>query len=188
MVRNLQAEMPILPIKVFGRLDAFLMDPETDEIVQEVHTPNTVVDGGEILIAELLAGEDLGGTGLSYAGAGDLGLGLQFCQVGVDGSDTTQGMYGMIDTSGITTNNYTSLTLDIASPGNIITAASQFTYNDGNHTTGLREAGLFTNTSAPSSKTDTSSRMFNRVNFATINKNDSYQLTLNWTITIGSVA
>jgi len=187
MVRNLNNEMPLLPIKVFGRLDAFLMDPERDEIVQEIHTPNTVVDGGEILIAELLGGEDLAGNPLAYATTGDLGKGLQFCQVGANGDASTQGMYGMQDTSGITTNNYTTITVDITSPGNIITAAAQFTYGDGNHATGLREAGLFTNSSDPASKTDTSSRMFNRVNFATINKNTTYQLTFNWTITIGTV-
>jgi len=183
MCRNLQAEMPKIPVKVFGRLDAFLMDVETGKIVEERHTPNDVIDGGEIWIAELLAGEEYGGAGLTYS-AGNLGHGLQYTQIGIDGAATTQGMFDLESKSGITT-NYETTENDVSTPGNVIVATSTFSTGIGNGA--LQEAGLFSNSGDPASSTATDVRMFNRVNFATINKSTSFQLTFQWTITIGTV-
>ena len=59
-----------------GRLDIFLMDPKTGEIVEERHIHNTIVDGGEIWVAELLCGQEYGDSVLTY-GAGQLGWGIQ---------------------------------------------------------------------------------------------------------------
>ncbi len=183
MCRNLQAEMPLIPIKVVGKLDAFLMDVKTGRIVEERHTPNDVIDGGEIWIAELLGGEDYSGVQLTYS-AGNLGYGLQYTQVGIDGTATTQGMFDLENKSTITT-NYVTTENDVSSPGNVIVATSTFSTGIGNGA--LQEAGLFSNSGDPASATDTTKRMFNRVNFATINKTTSFQLTFQWTITIGTV-
>lgn len=185
MIRNLNDEMPPLRVPLFGKLDLFLQDPITKKVVESRHTPNDIVDGGEIWIAELLGGEEYGGTTLTYS-AGNLGYGLQYNQVGSDGAATTQGMFGMVSTSGITGNYFQATTNDVASPGNEVVATATYSTSNGNGA--LKEAGLFSSSALPSTSTDTASRMFNRVNFATINKTDSFQLTLQWTITIGTVA
>ncbi len=80
--------------------------------------------------------------------------------------------------------------MDVATPGNQIVARGTFTTDEGNTGTlgGLQEAGLFSYSGIPASKTDTSSRMFNRTSFAEINKSISFELTFQWTITIGTVA
>lgn len=184
MVRNLNDEMPPLGVPIFGRLDLFLQDPITKKVIDERHTPNDIVDGGEIWIAELLGGEEYGGTTLTYS-AGNLGWGLQYNQVGVGGAATTQGMFGMQSTSGITGTVYQATANDVASPGNEVISTATYSTSNGNGA--LQEAGLFSSSALPVSTTDTSSRMLNRVNFATINKTDSFQLTFQWTITIGTV-
>ena len=186
MVRNLNDEMPPLRVPLFGKLDLFLQDPMTKEVIEERHTPNDIVDAGEIWIAELLAKEEYGGSALSF-GAGELGWGIQYTHVGTVGDATLQTMYAMQgSTSGITTNYYETTVNDVSSPGHKVVSVSTYTTAHGNGA--LREAGLFSNDTYPQSSTDTVSRMFNRVNFATINKTDAFQLTLQWTIQIGSVA
>lgn len=188
MVRNLNDEMPPLRVPLFGKLDLFLQDPVTKEVIEERHTPNDIVDGGEIWIAELLAQEDYSGTPLVYS-LGGLGYGIQYNHVGIGGAATTQGMYKMQNTSGITTNYYQSCTgsRDVSSPGHIVIATATYGVSDGNGA--LQEAGLFSSSAMPNTSggTATNSRMFNRVNFATINKTDAFQLTFQWTITIGTV-
>lgn len=186
MVRDLSAEMPPLRINMVGRMDAFLMDPKTGEVIEERHTKNTIVDGGEIWVAELLTGEEYGDTVLTY-GAGQLGWGIQYCQVGTDGSATVETSF-KVDTTSITGNWYKQMTggdKDIISPGNEMVLTASFATDEGNGN--LQESGLFSNSGVPTSKTDTSSRMFNRVNFATISKDTTFTLTFEWHVTIGSV-
>ena len=190
MFRNINAEMPMLPIRLVGAVDIYMTEPKTGKVVEERHIKNDIVDGGEIWIAELLAGEDLSGSTLSYA-AGKLGFGLQYVQVGSDGTQSAQTYYKMQSTSGITgsANSYwsqiTAPGMDVASPGNQIVARGTFVTAEGNGA--LQEAGLFSNSTEPGSITDTASRMFNRTTFATINKSVSFELTFQWTITIGTV-
>lgn len=191
MFKNINKEMPLLPIRLVGALDIYMTEPKTGKVVEERHIKNDIVDGGEIWIAELLAGEDLAGVGLVYT-AGELGAGLQYVQIGTSGAATTQGMFSMQNTSGITgsaNSYYTQITapgMDVASPGNQIVARGTFTTDEGNGA--LQEAGLFSDSTEPGSKTDTASRMFNRTTFATINKSTSFELTFQWTVTIGTVA
>ena len=169
-----------------GRLDIFLMDPKTGEIVEERHVHNTIVDGGEIWVAELLCGQQYDDTILSY-GAGQLGWGIQYMHVGTNTSTTTQGDYN-VNTSGITGSTYSFYTAmtsgdkDIASPGNELVLTATIATDEG--LGNISEAGLFSSSAVPSSKTDTSSRMFNRVNFATISKDTSYTLTFEWHVQI----
>ncbi len=183
--------MPMLPIRLVGALDIYMTEPKTGKVVEERHIKNDIVDGGEIWIAELLAGEDLAGIQLSYA-TGELGYGLQYVHVGSDGTQSSETYYKMQSTSGITgsSNSYwsqiTAGGMDVASPGNEIVARGTFPTTEGNGT--LQEAGLFSNSTEPGSSTDTSSRMFNRTTFATINKSVSFELTFQWTVTIGTVA
>lgn len=189
MVRDLAAEMPKCRISIIGRMDAFLMDAKTGRIIEERHVKNTIVDGGEIWVAELLTGQDYGDNPLVYS-AGNLGWGIQYCQVGTVGGATTQGDF-KVTTSGVTGNYYVSVgtgdsaVKDIISPGNEMVITSSFATNEGNGS--LQEAGLFSNSGVPSSKTDTSNRMFNRVNFATISKDTTFTLGFEWHTTIGSV-
>lgn len=186
MVRDLATEMPPFRINMVGRMDAFLMDAKTGEVIEERHTKNTIVDGGEIWVAELLTGEEYGDTVLTY-GAGELGWGIQYCQVGTDGSATQETSF-KVDTTSITGDWYKQMTggdRNIISPGNEMVLTASFTGGEGNGD--LRESGLFSNSGVPTSKTDTSSRMFNRVNFATISKDTTFTLTFEWHVTIGSV-
>ena len=176
-------------IELKGRLDIFLMDHETGEILDERHIENTVVDGGEIWVAELLSGKEYGDPTLSY-GAGELGWGIQYLQVGSSTGATLQTDYN-VDTSGITgaaNSYYTQITSgdkDIISPGNEMVLTASFATNEG--LGNISEAGLFSSSGVPTSSTDTSSRMFSRVNFATITKTTSITLTFEWHITVGTV-
>ena len=149
------------------------------------YIPNTVVDGGEIWITELLGGEDTGGTTLLYASAGDLGLGLQYISVGESGTGTTSGTYELLAI--VTTNPTIVVDNDIKDTPNFneLVVTATFGTNDGNGS--LLEAGIFSGTTAPGSKTDTTSRMFNRTTFGQITKTTSFDLTLQWTIKIGTM-
>lgn len=171
-------------LKIKGELDIWLTNIVTGQVAERRHIENTVVDAGEIWVAELLAGEDSSGTALSY-GAGELGHGLQYIQVGTDETATTQGMFKMQATAMTSGNNYTSISTESVAT-NVITVSGKFVEADGNAV--LNEAGLFSNSGDPSSSTDTSCRMFNRTTFPDITKTTFFQLTLQWTITIGSVA
>lgn len=170
-------------LRLYGDLDIWKCDLQ-GRVVEERHLKNTIVDAGEIWVAELLAGEQYDNTVLTYSG-GELGYGLQYVQVGEDTSATTQGMYALQDQTAITT-AYTAVDNDVDSPGNKIVSRGTYSTAIGNGT--LTEAGLFSNTGAPSSSTDTTSRMFNRSTFPSISKDTSFSLTLQWTITIGTVA
>lgn len=203
--RKLNDEIPLFVPRQAFQLDPFLMDIEENfdvkerlpifgkcslwlhdlkgRIVDERHTPNDIVDGGEIWIAELLAGEAYDGSALTYS-AGQLGHGLQYTHIGEDGSATTQGMFAMQDTTSVTT-FYSSTTNDVDDNGNKVICTSTYTTADG--IGDLQEAGLQCSTNYATSKTDEANRMFNRVNFATIGKTTDFSLTLQWTITIGTV-
>ena len=122
-------------IEVKGRLDVFLMDHETGEIVDERHVENTVVDGGEIWVAEILTGQDYGGSVVSY-NTGELGWGIQFCHVGSGTGATLQTDY-KVNTSGITGSSYsyysqiTQGDKDIISPGNEIVLTASYATDEG---------------------------------------------------------
>ena len=180
--------MAVLELK--GRLDIFLMDPKTGEVIEERHVHNTIVDGGEIWVAEMLAGEDYANNALSYA-AGELGYGVQWFQVGTDPSATVQTDYN-VDTSGLTStgagHSYAVAvgTADIVSPGNEIVLEA--TFGTESALGDICECGLFSSSGVPTSSTDTASRMFSRVNFATISKTTAIELGFEWHITIGTVS
>ena len=177
---------PLGPLKLAlqGKLDLYLIDPESKEIVDERHVKNMIVDPGEIWIAELLAKEFLGGTTLTQ-GAGEIGNGLQVVQVGISGAAEGQNDFKMKDQSGITTSGVATIN-DVSGSGNIVVARGTFGVNEGNGS--LREAGLFSSTGIPANETDENVRMFNRTTFDVITKTDSFELALQWTITIGSLS
>ncbi len=157
------------------------------KIEKIAHIKNDIVDGGEIWVAELLAGEEYGGSTLSYS-AGELGYGLQYSHIGYGTNPTTQGMYSLQSVSGITTNTVT-VDNDVDTPGNKIISRGTYATDEAISNTDLTEAGVFSSSATPSSSTDTASRMFNRTTFPPISKDTTsdYSLTLQWTITIGTV-
>jgi len=172
------------PVKLSGYLDIWMTDAKTGEVVETRHVENDIVDAGEIWIAELLAGEYVGGSTMSYS-AGELGYGLQYVHVGTDNTAVSQNDYNLA-TGAITTNYYAALSNDVSgTTNNIIVCTGTFTTDHGNGA--LYEAGLFSSITAPGSETSESYRMFNRTTFDAINKDTSFQLTLQWTITIGSL-
>jgi len=177
-----------LNLKLTGALDIYMVDEKTGKVVEERHIKNDIVDSGEIWIAELLANEYLDDSAMDQ-GAGAIGNGLQYIHIGTSSSPTTQGMFNLQGYTGITT-YYVSCTgsRDVQSPGNKIVATGTYATDVGNGT--LHEAGLFSTSIGTDISTMTShtGRMFNRTTFATITKTTDFSLTLQWTITIGSVS
>ncbi len=163
--------------------ELYQMPPE--HVIQEYrYVPNTVVDAGEIWIAELLAGEEVGGSVLTYT-AGNLGLGIQYAMVGVSGTAVTQNNFDL-DTSGVTGGFAKATTNDVlGAANNQLTAEATFVGAEG--VGSLQEAGLFSNSTEPTTETDTTSRMFNRTTYGTITKTSGFDLTVRWTITIGAL-
>lgn len=152
------------------------------------HVKNTIVDGGEIWVAELLAKEQADNTVLSQ-GAGELGDGLQYVQIGWGTASAQTDDYSLQSTGGITM-TYATLDNDVDTPYNKIISRGTYATDEGISSTDLTEAGLFSNTGTPTSSTDTANRMFNRTIFGGISKTSGsdFSLTLQWTMTIGSVA
>ena len=174
-----------LRLQMMGELEIFKTDLKGTRRIR--HVKNTIVDGGEIWVAELMAKEESGGNGLSQ-GAGELGDGLQYVQIGWGTSSPATNDYSLQSVNGVTT-NYASLDNDVATPYNKIVCRGTYATDEAISDTSLTEAGLFSNTGTPGSSTDTSDRMFNRTTFGGISKTDGsdFSLTLQWTITFGTV-
>lgn len=151
---------------------------------QHVHVANDVVDGGEIWITELLAGREAGGSTLSY-GAGTLGWGLQYIMVGTGGIATVQTDDELVT---FLSPAKAATTAFDAGANNKFTVSCTFAEGEANG--GLIEAGIFSNSTPTSglTATSTNNRMFNRTFFTVINKSASFELTVKWTITIGTIA
>jgi len=174
-----------LRIPMMGELEIFKTDLKGTRKIR--HIKNLIVDAGEIWVTELLAKEEAGGNALSQ-GAGELGNGLQYVRIGWGTASAATDDYSLESTGGITM-TYATLDNDVASPFNKIVARGTYATDEAISATSLAEAGLFSNTSIPTSSTDTSSRMFNRTTFGGISKTSGsdFSLTLQWTITIGTV-
>lgn len=172
-------------LKMKGKLDVYLIDPVTKEIVEERHTKNTVVNEGEKWVAELLANETLAGGSLGTT-SGTLGWGFQYVGVGTDASSTTQGMFSL-QTAVTGSDAFVTAVNDVATPGNKIVCYGSYTTAQGIGE--LKEAGIFSKNTNPNNNHATSGDccMFNRSTFPTISKSDAFELTLQWTITIGTV-
>lgn len=158
-------------------------------IEQESHVYNTVVDAGEIWIAELLAGRDTGDTPLVYT-AGNLGLGFQYIAVGISAAAVTQNDFKLGTLATGTNNCKPSATLFNAGANNKFTVSVTFLTTEANDASPLREAGIFSDdcdTAEPTSETATANRMFNRTVFAAITKTSDFELTIQWTIEIGAL-
>lgn len=173
-------------LNIYGELEIWKTDLE-GRSKKIRHIKNNIVDGGEIWVAEMLAGEQSNNTILSY-GAGELGWGLQNVQIGWGTASPATNDYSLQSVGGITM-TYTDLDNDVDTPYNKIISRGTYSTEEAISTTDLTEAGLFSNTSIPGSSTDTSSRMFNRTTFGGISKTSgsTFALTLQWTITIGVV-
>lgn len=162
-------------------------------IVEERMVHNDVVDAGEIWIAELIAQRyaiDDAVLGSPLDGS------LQVCAIGDGLQDGT---------ATATTQNTTDLEswVDTDSGGaNFVIAFDQsqdnkfsvtvifLTTEANGHTGGLVEAGLFAadpNITACATEDQKTNRMLNRTVFAPIDKNSSFQFTLEWTIEIGAL-
>jgi hypothetical protein len=184
-----------------------LRDPVTGRLVDSRHTPNTVVDGGEILIAELLANSQEGvaphAPGASAPNS-TLKKGLTTIAVGTLDTAVNQADHTLKATTTITGNAYKQIDLvDVGNTGgnNVITLEGTFNTSNGNGA--LKEAGVFAGETSgglgyvtvvgedgvdePANNLDDDVRMFNRVTFGVITKTSSFSLTLKWTITIGSI-
>lgn len=163
---------------------------EQELIVQHEFIANDVVDGGEIWIAELLAGRDTAGTPLVYT-AGNLGLGLQYIAVGTSSVAVTQNDF-KLGTLATGTNNSKPATTSFIGAGanNKFTVSVTFLTTEANDASPLREAGIFSDdqdVSVPTSETDVANRMFNRTVFSAITKTTDFELTIQWTIEIGAL-
>lgn len=158
-------------------------------IEQEEHVYNIVKDAGEIWIAELLAGKATDDSVLIY-GAGQLGWGLQYIAVGTGSGAGDQNDF-KLQTLAIGTNNCKPSTNSFnAGANNKFTVSVTFLTTEANDASPLREAGIFLDdcdTTEPTSETDEGNRMFNRTVFAAITKTTDFELTIQWTIEIGSL-
>ncbi len=173
-------------IPIHGEMRAMLIDRKENKIVQFEHVPNTVVDAGEIWMAELLAhkyaaDETTLGTPLLD--------GLQYIAVGTDGNGTAVTQDDVSLGTKATTNSCIAATTDIdTTDKNKFLVSATFGSADGNGN--LREAGIFADdidTTEPTTETYKTNRMFNRTTFGTIAKTTNFDLTLEWTITVGTL-
>jgi len=195
-------------LQLKGKLDLYLKNPITHEIVDERHTPNTVVDGGEIILAELLANSAVDAAahapGASTPSA-SLKNGLTTIAVGLSGTAVGQNDYTLLDTTDMISYYKTISDIDVGVSGNDnqITLETTFATSEalltGSNPAALQEAGVFIGTAPvavvgvspgtafPTGEKDSSARMFNRTTFGTITKSSSFALTLRWTITLGAL-
>ena len=174
-------------MKIMGHLEIFKTDLKGTRKIRDVK--NLIVDAGEIWVAELMAGVESGGSGLSYD-TGELGYGLQYVQVGWGSTSAATDQISLQSQAGITVTAVQMTANDVASPFNKIVCRGTYGTQEGTHNTeSLKEAGLFSNTGVPGSSTDTTNRMFNRTTFGAISKatDSDFSLTLQWTITFGEV-
>lgn len=165
-------------------------------IKQHEHVANDVVDGGEIWIAELLAQLDNDNS----AFGSPLNAGLQFIAVGIDGTynvDATPGVdqndYRLTDHLFSKVDDYKDFDQGAAN-ANAFTIGVTFAIGEANGA--LKEAGIFALTQTgtgsapagvPANEKASNNRMFNRTTFSVITKTSSFALTIQWTITIGSL-
>ena len=172
-------------MQIMGELEIFKTDLKGTRKIR--HIKNTIVDAGEIWVAEMMAKEESGGSGLSQGG-GELGDGLQYVQIGWGTTSPATNDYSLQSQGGITVTS-ASLDNDVATPFNKIVCRGTYATDEAISSTDLTEAGLFSNTGVPGSSTDTSNRMFNRTTFGGISKTSGsdFSLTLQWTITRGAV-
>jgi len=157
--------------------------------------PNTVVDGGEVWMAEMLAHiYSADNATLSTP----LLNGLQYIQVGTGTTAVAQTDYNLVTpissaNGGIKT---TTATFTGTSGANSFKISGFYdltdAYNPGNPNA-LTEGALFATDpssvtlTVPSPSYQKTNRMFNRSVFPAINKTSGVQLTVQWNITIGSL-
>lgn len=190
-----------------GIVDLILHDPLSkpqsvhDSIPESLiqtwrHLPNTVVDAGEIWMAELLAhtykqdDATLGGVLLDGVGGTSSDVAVGTGSVGVTQTDLDLGTPVTDAVGGLQPTATTFIGTDKA---NKFKVSGFYDVGDASNPdpTLLREAALFaTNREsvAPGPKDKKTQRMFNRTVFAVISKSATTQLTIQWTIEIGSVA
>lgn len=162
---------------------------KNDLISEERYVPNDVHDSGEIWLAELLAQKYTDDTAIGAPLSG----GLQFIAVGTSNAAIDQNHYDLqgaiaqTDASKAATNLFAG-----ASGNNKFTCSATFAdIEPAGLPYTLYEAGIFAkdrNGFTPGSEFATNNRMFNRTIFSLITKTDAFQLTLQWTIEIGSLS
>jgi hypothetical protein len=160
---------------------------DQDLIVQHEFVPNDVVDAGEIWIAELLADLHVDDSALTTP----MKDGLQHIAIGTGSVAVTQNDFDLgtpiaqANASKATTNSFN------AGANNKFTVSATFlTTEPTGQPYSLREAGIFAmnrNTTAPTSETQKTNRMFNRTVFSVITKTTDFELTIQWTIEIGAL-
>lgn len=175
-----------------GQVEIWMYEPNKERgrgdiperfVQQHRFIPNSVVDAGEIWIAEFLAGETVAGAALDYTADG-LGLGLQYCSIGTTDVSTTAGTYDLqaIGNTAPTVGVVNAIKAD-PNENELVVTATFTGATEGD----LFEAGLFSNSSRPGSKTSTTSRMLNRTTFGQISKTSGFNITFQWTIKIGTI-
>ena len=187
-------------ITIFRNVDIFLHKPlpesfheisqkKLDEAgllvdVRQIH--NDVVDAGEIWIAELLAQKFTDDSAI----ASPINGGLQYIATGTSSVAVTQNDYKL----GSHLFSKAATVSFNAGANNKFTVSVTFTTSESNGA--LTEAGIFaavqtgtgaSPTGAPTGETDKSNRMFNRTVFPVITKTTDFELTIQWTIEIGSL-
>ncbi|MHA2274116.1 MAG: hypothetical protein ACXAC2_00010 [Candidatus Kariarchaeaceae archaeon] len=190
-----------------GQVDLFLHDPLLnsqpsykeipESLIQKfVHVPNTVVNGGEVWLAELIAHkyvlddatlasvllDGVGGANSDVAvGTGSTAV----TQADVDIETAISDANGGLQT---TTTTFVGTSLDNKfQVSGFYDTTDAYLPGDPNS---LREAGLFaTNreTVTCSTRTQKTNRMFNRTVYPVISKSDLVQLTIQWTVEVGTV-
>lgn len=186
----MKAEDSIPRLSMLGEVDIITFDPADEKngkvsdnfVIEHKFIPNTVVDAGEIWIAELLAGEFTGDSTMSY-GTGFMGWGVQYLQVGTTSSAPVFSNYN-VNVSSVTNLAYVVTVNDIVVNNEVIYVA---TFGTANGNGVLVEAGLFSASSVPGSSTDTASRMLSRTTFAEINKTESISMAFQWTVKVGTL-
>jgi hypothetical protein len=144
-------------IGIKGKLDLKLFDPLTYEIIEERHTPNTVVDGGEILLAELLANSAVDAAAHvpgASAPSASLKAGLTTIAVGLSGTAVTQNDYTLLNTTGMIAAKYyktiSDIDVGVSGADNQITLETTFNTDEalltGDNPAALQEAGVFAGT------------------------------------------
>lgn len=171
----------------YGRREPWKRIPEI-EIQEARHSFNDVVDAGEIWIAELLSQLYVGGTAIGTPLSG----GLQYIAVGTGNTAVGQNDFDLATPIAQANAAKAATNAFNAGANNKFTCSATFlTTEPTGEPYSLVEAGIFAanrNTSAPASEIATNNRMFNRTVFSTITKDSNFELTIQWTIQIGTLS
>lgn len=184
---EMSAEVDIYLHEPIPKLKPFERIPEI-KISEARHAFNDVVDGGEIWIAELLS--QLYNTGAAIGTP--LSGGLQHIAVGTGSTGVDQIDFDLAIPIAQANASKSATNAFNAGADNKFTCSATFlTTEPTGQPYSLVEAGIFAmnrNTTPPTASDGITNRMFNRTVFSTITKDSNFELTIQWTIQIGTIA